>query len=84
MMRVIWITVIVVTAIGLGTASADALAAEHGNPDVWHGRARSGFSGPILTTASTPPTFNPYSPYALPQTPETPVSPASPGSVFGN
>jgi hypothetical protein len=74
---------IVVCAIGLGTALAtDAFAA--GRADHGIGHARGGFSGPILTAPSAPPTFNPYNSYTMPQAPETPVSPASSGSVFGN
>jgi hypothetical protein len=74
---------IVLSTIVLGTALAtDAIAAGHA--DHSGGPARGGFSGPILTAPSTPPTFNPYYQYTVPQAPETPVSPASSGSVFGN
>jgi hypothetical protein len=67
-------SLIVLSCIVLGTAlGTDALAAERAVHGVSHGHARLGFSGPILTTPSTPPTFNPYSPCAVPQTHKTPA-----------
>jgi hypothetical protein len=84
-MSVICSARIVLSCVVLGIALAtDAIAAEHADHGVGHGHARGGFSAPILTIPSPPPTLNPYSPYNVPQAPETPVSPVSPGSIFGN
>jgi hypothetical protein len=78
---------IVLCAIGFGTAFAtDALSAENSGHGANHsgGRMHGGFSAPLSTAPSAPPSFNPYYSYTVPQAPETPVSPTSPGSVFGN
>jgi hypothetical protein len=75
-------TVFAAAVLGAAVTTNALAAAHHGGGAHRAGRARGGFSGPVITRPAMPPAVNPYNQYTMPQAPETPVSPASPGSVF--